>query len=143
MTKEEILKIGFFGERRWLSNMYPCKIEYQGFVFPSSENAYQASKCADKNDKYKFTKIEPVASKKLGRIVQLLPNWDSVKLSVMKDIVYSKFFQNPELKQKLVETEEEELVEHNFWWDKYWGKHFGEGVNNLGIILMDARSLLK
>jgi predicted NAD-dependent protein-ADP-ribosyltransferase YbiA (DUF1768 family) len=31
-------------ETRWLSNFYPCTIEYEGITYPSSEHAYQAAK---------------------------------------------------------------------------------------------------
>ena len=36
---------GFFGEYRFLSNYYyPARSFYQGYEFPTSENAYQAAK---------------------------------------------------------------------------------------------------
>jgi predicted NAD-dependent protein-ADP-ribosyltransferase YbiA (DUF1768 family) len=35
---------GFFGNFRFLSNFHVCAIEYEGLIYPSTENAYQASK---------------------------------------------------------------------------------------------------
>ena len=35
---------GFQGEYRFLSNFYPCQIEFEGLTYFSSEAAYQAQK---------------------------------------------------------------------------------------------------
>ena len=61
----------------------------------------------------------------------------------MFDIVLSKFASNPVLKNLLLDTNNEELVEGNTWNDTYWGACNGRGQNHLGKILMKVRSLLK
>jgi len=58
----------------------------------------------------------------------------------MEDIVRSKFVNNPLLYVKLDETNPHELVEGNWWGDKYWGVCKGVGENKLGKILMKVRS---
>jgi hypothetical protein len=35
---------GFFGDYRWLSNFHSCPVYFDGLLYPSSENAYQAAK---------------------------------------------------------------------------------------------------
>ena len=60
----------------------------------------------------------------------------------MFDLVLEKFKQNPELKQKLLETGNQELIEGNTWNDTFWGVCNGQGQNWLGKILMLARSEL-
>ena len=60
----------------------------------------------------------------------------------MFDIVLSKFASNPVLKNLLLDTNNEELIEGNTWNDTYWGVCNGEGQNHLGKILMKVRSLL-
>ena len=35
----------FQKEYRWLSNFWPCLIEFEGKIYPSVEHAYQAAKC--------------------------------------------------------------------------------------------------
>ena len=35
---------GFFGGYRWLSNFHVCDVMFEGDLYPSSENAYQAAK---------------------------------------------------------------------------------------------------
>ena len=34
----------FKGDYRWLSNFTPCKIELDGFIYPSVEHAYMSAK---------------------------------------------------------------------------------------------------
>ena len=63
-----------------------------------------------------------------------------VKVKLMFDLVTEKFKQNPELKQKLLETGNQELIEGNTWNDTFWGVCNGQGQNWLGKILMLVRS---
>ena len=64
----------------------------------------------------------------------------------MKDIVATKFSQNTDLKQKLIDTYPNILVEGNTWGDTYWGvditKPNKPGNNKLGEILMEVREAL-
>ena len=64
-----------------------------------------------------------------------------MKLSLIKEIVYSKFTQNPHLAKALFDTREMPLFEGNNWGDLYWGVDLktGNGENNLGKILMNLR----
>ena len=59
-----------------------------------------------------------------------------VKVKLMFVLVTEKFKQNPELKQKLLETGNQELIEGNTWNDTFWGVCNGQGQNWLGKILM-------
>ena len=52
-------------------------------------------------------------------------------------------FNIPELKQKLLETGNTELVEGNTWGDTFWGVYNVEGENILGRLLMKVREELK
>ena len=51
-------------------------------------------------------------------------------------------FSNPDLKEKLLATGNEELVEGNWWGDQYWGICDGIGKNKLGKLLMKVRKEL-
>ena len=55
----------------------------------------------------------------------------------------NKFKQNEDLKEKLLATENEDLIEKNTWHDYYWGICNGRGKNMLGKILMRVREELK
>jgi predicted NAD-dependent protein-ADP-ribosyltransferase YbiA (DUF1768 family) len=71
-----------------------------------------------------------------------LLNFFDVKVKLMFVLVTEKFKQNPELKQKLLETGNQELIEGNTWNDTFWGVCNGQGQNWLGKILMLVRSEL-
>lgn len=134
---------GFFEQNRWLSNFHLCSVDYLKYTFSSSENAFQAAKCANPKDITKFLNITPSASKALGRKIELRKDWDEVKTHIMYDIVMAKFQNNSVLRNKLLETGELHLEEANWWNDKFWGVCRGEGANNLGKILMQVRTTLK
>lgn len=126
-------------ENAFLSNMYPCKVEYEGLTYTCSEAAFQAAKCKNPADRVKFTELDGKTAKALGRKIALRSNWNQIRYTVMYNVVYNKFMQNKALYEKLMATKGATLVEGNTWNDKYWGVCNGEGENKLGKILMDIR----
>ena len=139
----------FDGEYAFLSNFYKCPVTFKGRTFTSSEAAYHAEKCAKELDKDNFVGIDPDASKKLGRKIDLRTDWEDVKEQIMFEIVTAKFDQNPELAAKLLETGDAYLMEGNWWRDQFWGVYPEtgnpgvDGLNVLGQILMRVRANLK
>lgn len=132
---------GFFEQYRWLSNFYPCTINYCGYIFKSTESAYQAAK-VPYHEMGQFQSLEPSEAKKLGRIIPLRPDWGKVKDGVMYEILVEKF-SNLELRLLLLETGDRYLEETNWWGDTYWGVCKGKGQNKLGKILMKIREKIK
>ena len=128
----------FIGDYAFLSNFEPCYIYYEDFIFYSVENAYQASKCKNKEDIVRFLGIPPGKAKRLGRTVSLRDDWEDVKVSLMKGFLRQKFF-DPKLRNKLLATEGYELIEGNWWNDTFWGVCNGKGENQLGKLLMQIR----
>lgn len=133
--------IQFQGEYRFLSNFWPCKVSFGVFDFPSVENAYQALKCKSQSEMYQFTGITAGQAKRLGRKVEIIECWDTIKVDVMHFLLEKKFFNNAELAKKLKATGNRELVEGNTWGDCFWGVDLleGSGENNLGKLLMKVR----
>lgn len=133
----------FIKEYRFLSNFYTSDIEYNGLVFMSAEAAFQAQKCP--SIARSFTRLSPNRAKARGRSVQLRNDWETVKDDIMYEIVKSKFTQNQDLKQRLLDTGNEELIEGNIWNDTYWGMDIrtNRGKNKLGKILMRVREELR
>jgi ribA/ribD-fused uncharacterized protein len=133
----------FKGEYAFLSNMYVCQVEFLGMVYPSSENAYQAQKTLNMEMRQYFTLISPSESKRKVRDPKFFitrEEWsDKLKKVAMLHILEAKFEQNPDLMEKLLATGDMELVEYNYWYDKFWGVYKGEGENWLGRILMHLR----
>ena len=135
--KQQISK--FDGSYAFLSNFYPAEVEYEGVMYPTSEHAYQAAKTLDPAEREKIKNaLTPGLAKKLGRKVTIREDWDVWKLGVMTAIVIDKFTRHHDLKRKLLETGDADLVEGNNWGDRYWGVD-GTGQNKLGQLLMAIR----
>ena len=135
----------------FLSNFYPSAVIYKGYTYLNNEAAFQAQKTISAyqydngeksftDERLQFTTLSPGDAKRLGRSVKLRPDWEDIKVNIMHDIVYAKFNQNPELKEKLLATGDTYLIEGNTWGDRVWGQVNGNGRNLLGQILMDVRT---
>lgn len=139
-----MIKIDSFrNEYSFLSNFYEAQVTYDGIIYQNNEAAFQAQKCKTYKEKEQFANLNPTEAKKLGRKVSLRPDWEQVKINFMKEIVFAKFDQNPELKEKLLSTENIYLEEGNTWGDRIWGTVNGKGANLLGQILMETREEFK
>lgn len=135
---------GFFGEYRWLSNFYPTVVYFDGMRFRTVEHAYQAAKTDDIEKKIEIQKCGSAGeAKKIGKTVELRPNWDNERLRVMEILVRRKFSTNEYLAKKLIETGNQKLEETNTWGDTYWGVCDGTGENHLGTLIMKVRSELQ
>ncbi len=143
---------GFFGEFRFLSNLWPCKIFYEGDEYSSVENAYQAAKY--KKEERGFLKTcsgrEAAEYSKDHPITNFtFEEWGTIKLEIMKSLLEQKYDvkQNPELSKLLKETGEKYLEETNYWGDRFWGVEkknadsITVGENNLGKMLMGIRQI--
>lgn len=133
----------FRKEYFFLSNFYPVSVEYDGLTYPSSEAAFQAQKTMNLEIRKRFTKITPSEAKKLGKNISLRGDWEKVKVKTMYQICYAKFFQNADLKKKLIATGNQILIEENRWGDTFWGVCNGKGENHLGKCLMKIREEIK
>lgn len=137
----------FRDEYSFLSNFYPCEVEYNGIVFPTAEHAFQFQKVRPDNpiaDSYREAILNARTAseaKRIGSTVPLVKKWDDNKVEIMCEIVKAKFDQHPELRFKLCATKHEKLIEGNYWNDEFWGisLHSNKGLNVLGQILMDLR----
>lgn len=131
---------GYYG---FLSNMYECDIVIDGMHFTSAEAAFQSYKPADNKVRKLFVDISPKKAKTLGKSIDLRDDWDQIRDKVMFYVVREKFRQNPVLRNRLLKTGNEMLIEGNDWGDKYWGVCDGVGENKLGRILVHIRDKMK
>ena len=133
---------GFVAEHRWLSNFFLCRVEWEGRVYGSAEAAYQSGKYpAAERDV--FTTLDPDSAKQLSLTKPYdAAAWGARRERTMREVVWAKFSQNPELAKKLLATGERYLEETNWWGDQFWGVYQGTGNNLLGKILMDVRMRL-
>ncbi len=123
-----------------MSNFHHSPLIYDNRYWDTAEHAYQAAKTNVPGEK-EAVHMCPTArdAKKMGKRVTVRPDWDEVKVDVMYEIVKAKFHYNPELRERLLLTTGFELEEGNWWGDRFWGVCDGEGLNNLGKILMRIR----
>jgi ribA/ribD-fused uncharacterized protein len=138
----------FYNENEFLSNFYPAKIYLDGKGYPTIEHAYQAAKSLHLGDRNLISSLRPDQAgkaKRLGKKFVLRSDWEDIKIEVMEKLLRQKFDQSA-LKQKLLNTGSQKLVEGNHWHDNYWGdcrcQRCGgviNGLNMLGILLMKLR----
>jgi hypothetical protein len=134
----------FEGEYRFLSNFYFSPLKFGGIIYPTVEHAFQAMKTKNNNERMKISLLKtPGEAKRAGRKVKLREDWEQIKLEAMEYLVRLKFKNYIDLKDRLLATEDAELIEGNWWNDTFWGVCKGRGKNNLGKILMKIRSEIK
>jgi ribA/ribD-fused uncharacterized protein len=127
----------FKGEYGFLSNFHPYEMEWMKRTWKCSESIYQAMKDLH-SDLDWFCTLDANQAKQAGKKVQLRHDWDDVKLPLMEDILRVKF-SYWDLKAMLLFTGKAELIEGNWWGDRYWGVCKGTGENHLGKLLMKLR----
>ena len=123
----------------FLSNFHSSTVYIDKKPYPTVEHAYQASKTLDESVRETIRKAKtPGEAKKLGRCVILRPDWDVVKVDLMRDFIRQKF-DSPFLRHQLLQTGDADLVYGNTWNDRFWGVCRGSGLNWLGKILTELR----
>ena len=133
----------FSGEWEFLNNYFPATIQFDNELYTSVEHAYQAAKSTNASVRDEIRRTpDPDEAKRLGRKHANHPNWDNVKVPLMRRLVARKF-REPVLAAQLVATGDAHLVEGNNWGDTFWGECDGVGDNHMGRILMDLRAELR
>ena len=130
------------------SNFSRHGFELDGEWWPTSEHYFQAQKFAT-TDRPWFDKIRevktPKDAAKMGRSREhpLRQDWEQVKDDIMQRAVFCKFKTHDSIREILLATGDEEIVE-NAPGDYYWGcGKSGSGQNKLGQILMTVRDILR
>jgi ribA/ribD-fused uncharacterized protein len=128
------------------SNFSRHGFELDGVWWPTSEHYFQAQKFA--GTPY-LEEVRQAASPKQAaaigrdRRLPLRADWEQVKDDVMKRAVLRKFETHADIREVLLATGDELLVEKAAK-DYYWGcGKDGSGKNRLGQILMEIRATLR
>lgn len=130
-----------------LSNFSAFSLKWNGCQWPTSEHAYQGEKfimwpvlrrkilhAASAHDAFKLAEV-------LAHYRR--PDWNLVKVAIMRDILRAKANQHEYVRRKLIETGEREIIEMS-WRDDFWGwgpNH--DGQNMLGKLWMEIRADIK
>ncbi|MEG4347201.1 NADAR family protein [Microcoleus sp. A003_D6] len=128
------------------SNFSRHGFELDGEYWPTSEHYFQAQKFPETAncDQIREAKT-PKDAAKMGRDRSrpLRPDWEQVKDDIMRKAVLRKFETHADIREILLATGDEEIVE-NAPGDYYWGcGKNGSGKNMLGQILMEVREILQ
>ena len=75
--------------------------------------------------------------------IRFRSDWHEIRINVMRNLVWQKFYGNKELREKLLATEDAILIKENNEGDTFWGVCNGVGENHIGKILMDVRQKLR
>ena len=125
----------------FLSNFHKCDFMLEGRTWATVEHYFQAAKTDDPIEiEWVHGADTPAKAKALGQKVSLRPNWEAVKLDVMRKALAAKFA-IPELHTRLIATGEARLIEAAPR-DYFWGSGAkGTGKNWLGLLLMELRKV--
>jgi ribA/ribD-fused uncharacterized protein len=134
--------LGFKDEHSWLSNFTPCEVTFDGDIYPSVEHAYIAAKTFDPVLRQHIKTLPTGKAKRFGSKITLIPDWDIIKLEVMRHLLRQKFNQEP-FKTLLLATGDAYIEETNWWKDTFWGVCNGVGQNILGKMIMEIRAELQ
>lgn len=134
------------GEYGELSNFAPYPITLRGKRWPTTEHFFQAQKFEDERDREAVRRAStPALAASMGRDRKrkLRRDWESVKVSIMREALEAKFRQHLDLAALLLATGEAKLVEQTEN-DDFWGDGGdGSGRNELGRLLMALRERLR
>ena len=129
------------------SNFSAHEFTLDGEYWKTSEHYFQAQKFAHSpEDMAAIARAStPKRAAELGRerTRPLRKDWEEVKDDVMRRALAAKFEAHPELRELLLGTGDEELIEKTSG-DYYWGCGTrGTGHNMLGKLLMELRDKLR
>lgn len=128
------------------SNFSPHGFELDKFYWPTSEHYFQAQKFAGTPHAEQIRQVKtPKDAAKMGRDRKrpLRSDWEQVKDDIMRKVVLCKFKTHTDIREVLLSTDNELIVE-NSPIDYYWGCGAdGSGKNMLGVILMEVRDILR
>lgn len=102
-------------ENGWLSNFSRHGFSLDGRYWPTAEHYFQAQKFADPAHVAHIASAptpKEAANRGRDRSVPLRADWDQVRDEVMARAVHAKFQANQELRELLLATGNEELVEN-------------------------------
>ena len=141
--------IGFYPREFYpFDNFSSFKVEWNGYLFSSVEEAYQAASFMGSDEELVEKIKKSHSADEAQRIAyanrdKRREDWDDVKVSIMEELLRLKIEQNPYVKKKLLQTGDYMIVEDSpkddFWG---WGPN-RDGQNNLGKLWMKLREELK
>ena len=141
--------IGFYPREFYcFDNFSSFKVKYDGYLYSSVEEAYQALGFKESAPDIYQEIINCYSAHEAQKIAyankdKRRKDWDEIKVGIMEELLRCKIEQNPYVKKKLLETKDYTIVEDSPK-DSFWG--WGEdrnGNNQLGKLWMKIRDEIK
>ena len=105
-----------------LSDFHPATVEIDGKTYKDVVAAFQAGKQKDGVEDPAFYQVSKGDAKRLGKKVDIRPDWEKIKYNHMKKCLRAKFTQHPRLAEILLSTGQDWLVDDTTGWhDNVWG----------------------
>lgn len=126
----------------------PILFQVRGKAVKSAEHGFQLLKAIEGPRPYSIRQLELIEkiqkaasakeAKALGQQVEIAADWQTRRVSIMKEVLAAKF-QQRQLREKLLATGTCQIEHANNHGDQFWGTVKGEGANMLGKLLMEVR----
>lgn len=127
------------------SNFSHHEIFLDGMIWKTAEHYFQSRKFSDPAIIIKIQSAETAnIAANIGRDknLEIKKNWEDVKVEFMRKVILAKSEQHEDIRQKLIQTGNKEIIEDSPY-DNYWGIGMdGTGLNMLGKIWMETREKL-
>jgi len=124
------------------SNFYESPTYIDGKLYLTNEHYYQSQKFLDEKISERIRNAQnPMKVKELSHKYKdkIRPDWNNIKVDIMRKGIEAKFSNNMQLKMKLLLTGNAILVEDNIS-DNFWGSGvLSTGKNVMGKLLMEFR----
>ena len=100
--------VAFQSHHAYLSNMFPCKIMFEGVEYKSAELLYHPNTAKHHNRFDLVNRIikakDGYATKRIAEEIDFADDWDEVKLKIMCKVINLKFDPHDGLRDKLLAT---------------------------------------
>jgi ribA/ribD-fused uncharacterized protein len=139
------------GDYKDFSNLAKTPIVINGVEYPSVENFFYAMKYTGTGDAESDAHADKIRTHKIIQLVTQMgknskvpsrPDWETVKLGIMREGLIAKFTAHAALKELLLSTDDA-VIEYAKADDAFWGIGEGGGANHLGLLLMEVRDELR
>ncbi len=119
-------------------------VDADGCIWPTAEHFYQSRKTDDEEIRSLIQGVpRAVDAKRAGAEIIIPEHWETEgKEAAMCETLAYKFAAGSEAAKLLLRTGENYLREFAPWGDTYWGTDGQEGLNRLGVLLMERRDQL-
>jgi len=130
----------------YLSNFSPHSLRIDGVSWPTVEHFFQAMKFphqSEQQERIRQAEDASAAKRIAWEHATIRADWRQVREQIMLSALRAKFAQHPQLREMLLATGAEPLVEENPR-DGYWGDGGdGSGQNRAGELLTQVREELR